>query len=107
MIETGYALGAMAAMGAVTLGIRALPFLAARWLRRQAWVQRLQAVLPLAIMLLLTLHTALGQASSHPGSGWIEALAVGLVVALQLWRAQALLSIAVATVLYVALRAWV
>lgn len=107
MIETGYALEVMAAMGAVTLGIRALPFLAARWLRRQAWVQRLQGVLPLAIMLLLTLHTALGQASGHPRSAWIEALCVGWVVGLQLWRAQALLSIASATALYVALRAWV
>ena len=41
MIDTPYALGVLAAMAVVTFGLRALPFLAARFLQSHPLVQRL------------------------------------------------------------------
>ena len=91
-------------MAAVTILLRALPFMAGHWLRRHAFVQKLGDSLPLSIMVLLLLDTATGQASHHSGLPWQEALAVLLVVFMQ-WRSrQTLLSIVAGTALYVALR---
>jgi len=104
MIDTSYALGALAAMAAVTFGLRALPFLAARFLQSSPLVQRLGRFLPLAIMTLLLLHTLVGSARQNPSGPWAELIAVVLVVALQWWRRHALLSILAGTVLYVLLR---
>jgi len=104
MIDTTYALGALAAMAAVTFGLRALPFLAARFLQSHPMVQRLGRFLPLAIMTLLLLHTVVGNARQNPSGPWAEVAAVAMVVALQWWRKQALLSILAGTALYVFLR---
>jgi branched-subunit amino acid transport protein AzlD len=104
MIDTGYALGVLAAMAAVTFGLRALPFLAARFLQNHPLVQRLGRFLPLAIMTLLLLHTLVGSARQNPSGPWAELIAVVLVVALQWWRKHALLSILAGTALYVVLR---
>ncbi|HZX32827.1 MAG TPA: AzlD domain-containing protein [Rhodocyclaceae bacterium] len=104
MIETGYVLAVIFAMGLVTFALRALPFVADHWLRRQPVVQRLGQFLPLAIMTLLLVHSAAGAAGSHPGGPWPELAAVALVVALQ-WRSRnALLSIGVGTAVYVLMR---
>ncbi|PKO61025.1 MAG: branched-chain amino acid ABC transporter [Betaproteobacteria bacterium HGW-Betaproteobacteria-18] len=104
MIDTTYALGALAAMALVTFGLRALPFLAARFLQSHPLVQRLGRFLPLAIMTLLLLHTLVGSARQNPSGPWSELVAVATVVALQWWRRHALLSILVGTALYVLLR---
>lgn len=104
MIDSTYALSAMAAMAAVTFGLRALPFLAARFLQSHPQVQRLGRFLPLAIMTLLLLHTVVGNARQNPAGPWAELAAVTTVVALQWWRRHALLSILTGTVLYVLLR---
>lgn len=104
MIDTGYALGVLAAMAVVTFGLRALPFLAARWLQSHPLVQRLGRFLPLAIMTLLLLHTLVGSARQNPSGPWAELAAVATVVALQWWRRHALLSILTGTALYVLLR---
>ena len=104
MIDTPYALGALAAMAAVTFGLRALPFLAARFLQSHPLVQRLGKFLPLAIMTLLLLHTVVGNARQNPSGPWAELAAVATVVALQWWRRHALLSILAGTALYVLLR---
>lgn len=104
MIDTPYALGVLAAMAAVTFGLRALPFLAARFLQSHPLVQRLGQFLPLAIMTLLLLHTLVGSAQDNPVGPWAELAAVSTVVALQWWRKHALLSILAGTALYVALR---
>ncbi|OIP16008.1 MAG: branched-chain amino acid ABC transporter [Comamonadaceae bacterium CG_4_9_14_3_um_filter_60_33] len=104
MIDTRYALGVLVAMALVTFGLRALPFLAARFLQSHPLVQRLGRFLPLAIMTLLLLHTLVGSASDNPSGPWAELAAIATVVALQWWRRQPLLSILAGTALYVLLR---
>lgn len=104
MIDIPYALGVLAAMAVVTFGLRALPFLAARFLQSHPLVQRLGRFLPLAIMTLLLLHTLVGSAQDNPSGPWAELVAVATVVALQWWRKQALVSILAGTLLYVLLR---
>jgi branched-subunit amino acid transport protein AzlD len=105
MTDTAYVLIVIALMGAVTVALRALPFVAGHWLRRHAVVQKLGDSLPLSIMVLLLVDTAAGQAHSHAGLPWQELLAVALVITLQ-WRTrQTLLSIVTGTALYMVLRA--
>ncbi len=104
MIDTTYALGVLAAMAAVTFGLRALPFLAARFLQSHPLVQRLGRFLPLAIMTLLLLHSLVGSAKENPSGPWAELVAVATVLALQWWKKHPLLSILAGTALYVLLR---
>lgn len=104
MIESKYALAVIVAMGLVTLALRALPFVAAQWLKKHPVVQHLGQFLPLAIMTLLLVHSMTGAALEHPSGPWPELLAVALVVLLQ-WRSKnALLSIVVGTCVYVLIR---
>jgi branched-subunit amino acid transport protein AzlD len=103
-MERQHVLWAIVVMMAITWGLRALPFLAAQWLQRHPVVGRLGRFLPLAVMVLLVLHSARGSASEHRGMPWPEALAVALVAGLQ-WRwRQPLPSILLGTALYVVLR---
>lgn len=104
MIDTTYALGVLTAMAVVTFGLRALPFLAARFLQSHPLVQRLGKFLPLTIMVLLLVHTLVGSARDNPSGPWAELVAVTMVVALQWFKRQPLLSILVGTALYVLLR---
>lgn len=104
MIDTRYALGALVVMAVVTFGLRALPFLAARFLQHHPLVQQLGRFLPLAIMTLLLLHTLVGSARDNAKGPWTELAAVACVVGLQGWRRQPLLSILTGTALYVLLR---
>ena len=104
MIETRYVIGVIAAMGLVTFALRALPFVAAQWLNKHPIVQRLGAFLPLAIMTLLTVHSAAGSAREHPVGPWPELAAIALV-AIPQWRTRnALLSILLGTGAYVLMR---
>ena len=104
MIDERTALAAIAAMTAVTFALRALPFVATRWLQRHAIVRRLGQFLPLAIMTLLVVHAAAGAAREHAAGPWFELISIAIVVVLQWTRRNALLSIAVGTAVYVALR---
>jgi branched-subunit amino acid transport protein AzlD len=104
MIENTYVLGVIAAMALVTFALRALPFLAAQWLKKHPIVQKLGQFLPLAIMTLLLLHSGTSAARAHAAGPWPELLAVALVIFLQ-WRTKnALLSIVVGTSIYVLMR---
>jgi branched-subunit amino acid transport protein AzlD len=104
MIDGSYVVGVIAAMGLVTFALRALPFVAAQWLKKHPAVQRLGDFLPLAIMTLLLVHSAAGSAREHALGPWPELLAVTLVALLQ-WRSKnALLSIVVGTCVYVLIR---
>lgn len=108
MNDTTYVLMAIAIMGVISFALRATPFLAAKWLQRHDAVLRLGRFLPLAIMVLLTVHTLLGSAQSHAGGPWPELAAGFAVVLAQLWRKQALLSIVLGVLVYMALRnGWV
>ena len=67
-------------------------------------MQRLGQFLPLAIMTLLTIHSAAGSAREHAAGPFPELIAIALVAVLQ-WRTRnALLSILVGTAAYVAMR---
>lgn len=104
MTDRAYVVAVIVAMGLVTFALRALPFVAARWLQAHSVVQRLGQFLPLAIMTLLLVHSAVGASAQHRSGPWPELLAVALVVILQ-WRGRnALLSILVGTAVYVVLR---
>ena len=104
MIETRYVIGVIAAMGLVTFALRALPFVGAQWLNKHPLVQRLGQFLPLAIMTLLLVHSAVGNAATNPAAPWPELVAVALVVGLQWWQRNALLSIVLGVWAYVAMR---
>lgn len=100
-LEAGHVALAIALMGAVTWGLRALPFMAARWLRDHPVMARVQAFLPAAIMALLLTHTMVSASGSHGGWPLAEAVCVAVVMALQ-WRLRhALVSIFMGTGLYV------
>ena len=104
MVDSGYVLGVIAAMGAVTFALRALPFVAGHWLQKYPWVHSLGQFLPLAIMTLLLVNSGLAAASEHALGPWPELLAISLVAGLQ-WRYKnALVSILVGTALYVLMR---
>lgn len=104
MNDGGYVGTAILLMALVTVLLRGLPFVAGRWLRRHAVIQKLGDSLPLSIMVLLLIDAAAGQARGHAGPPWPELICVAVVAILQ-WRTrQTLLSIVAGTLLYVALR---
>ena len=106
MNDTGYLLAVILAMGAVTFGLRALPFLSAHWLCKSPITRHLGRFLPLAVMSLLLVHSASGAAREHATGPWPELLAIALICVLQ-WRSRnALLSIVAGTAVYVLLRNW-
>ena len=104
MIDTYYALAVIALMALITFALRALPFVASRWLQSHPIVRRLGRFLPLAIMTLLLVNSGLAAAAGHAFGPWPELLAISLVAGLQ-WRYKnALVSILVCTALYVLMR---
>lgn len=106
MNDTGYLLAVILVMGAVTFALRALPFLSARLLKRSPVVHHLGQFLPLAIMVLLLVHSASGAAREHANGPWPELLAIAVTCLLQ-WRSRnPLLSIVAGTALYVLIRNW-
>ena len=103
-MNTTHVLMTLAAMAAVTFALRALPFVAAKWLNKHRFVERLGQFLPLGIMTLLVMHSGFGAAATHPKGPWPELAAVALTAWLQ-WRVKhPLLSILCGTALYVAWR---
>jgi branched-subunit amino acid transport protein AzlD len=104
MIDSGYVIGVISAMGLVTFALRALPFVAAQWLQKHPVVQRLGQFLPMAIMTLLMVHSVVGSATANASGPWPELVAVSMVVLVQ-WRSKnALLSILLGTGVYVLFR---
>ena len=104
MTDVRYIVSVIAAMALVTWALRALPFVAAQWLKKNPLVERLGEFLPLAIMTLLLLHSAAGSAQQDRLGPWPELVAGALVIALQ-WRSRnALLSIVLGTTAYVLMR---
>jgi branched-subunit amino acid transport protein AzlD len=104
MTDRQYVLTVIVAMGLVTLVLRALPFVTAKWLQKYATVQRLGQFLPLAIMTLLLVHTMAGAAREHAQGPWPELLAAACVVLVQ-WRTRnALWSMLLGTGSYVWMR---
>jgi branched-subunit amino acid transport protein AzlD len=88
---------------AVTWALRGLPFAALAPMRDSAVVRYLSVHMPVGVMLMLaiyTLHTAAVHSTLQ--LAWLG-IAVAVTAGLHLWRGQALVSILVGTVCYVAL----
>lgn len=90
-------------MAAVTFGLRAFPFVARGFIAHHKRIQILGHRLPVAMMVLLTLYAMNVQNWRQPSDGYAQLIAVAVVAILQLWRAQALLSILSGTLVYMAL----
>lgn len=104
MSDWEYVWGVLVLAGLVTFFERALPFLAGSWLQRMPWVRQLGLFLAPAIMVLLTLATALGAAKSHPGLPVPEVVAVVATMVMELLTRKPILSIFVGTAIYIAFR---
>lgn len=90
-------------MTIITFGLRAFPFMARGFIAHHHSIQVLGRRLPVAMMVLLTLY-AMGVHGWHSVTeGSAQIIAVLVVVLLQLWRRQALLSIFSGTLVYMAL----
>ena len=99
--EVVYMLGIVAAGFALNFGLRAVPFIlfAGRDRALPAWVEKFGNVISPLIIACLVVY-------SYTGLTWRASapyLAGALVVALQLWRRNALLSIVAGTILYMLL----
>lgn len=91
------------AMAAATQITRFLPFfLPAKWLQFPL-VQTLKEGLPGVILLLLVVYSLKDTPMTQAPWGLPEALALGLVLGLHLWKRNALVSIAGGTALYMVL----
>ncbi len=101
-MDIGYLFLVFFAMAAVTFAERALPFAASKWLQKQRWVRNLGDFLPLAIMVLLTVHAATDAAVARAGSAAPEVVSIAFAFALQWIIKNPLLSIFSGTALYVA-----
>lgn len=104
MNDWGYVWAVLVLAGLVTFFERALPFLAGSWLQRMPWVRKLGLFLAPAIMVLLTLATALGAAKGHPGLPLPELFAVMATMVMELLTRKPILSIFVGTALYIVFR---
>lgn len=102
-MDSGQVLWGIAVMGAITWALRALPFVAERWLSGHPWVAKVQAFLPPAIMAILLLHTVMTGDASRSNWPLAEVVAIAVVMGLQWFGRHALLSIFVGTGLYVVL----
>lgn len=101
--DTLYLAGVFASMAAVTFVERALPFVASKWLQRQKWVKSLGAFLPMAIMVLLTVHAATDAAVARAALPGPEVASIVLTFVLQWVTKNPLLSIFSGTALYVSM----
>jgi branched-subunit amino acid transport protein AzlD len=106
MAELSYPLAVIAAMAAVTVLTRALPFLALERLRDRAWLQFLSRRLPSAVLTLLLIYV-LRDVTLASAAGWLpETLGVVVTATLQFWTRNPLISIAAGTVVYALTGNW-
>jgi branched-subunit amino acid transport protein AzlD len=98
--ETGSLIGVAAVAGAVTLALRAAPFAAMSALRSSPLVGYLGRHLPAGVMVILVIYLLRDVPWGEPLVGARELVAIAVVVGIQLWRRQALLSMAAGTVVY-------
>jgi branched-subunit amino acid transport protein AzlD len=99
---------AIAVIAAITLFTRAFPFLFFSGGRKpSALVLYLGRVLPPAIIALLVVYSLKDVRPLAAPHGLPEAIACGLVLALQQWKRSAILSIGLGTVAYMAMIQWI
>lgn len=104
MISNGYILACLLIAGALTWGMRALPFAVLAKIRGSSLVGFLSEQMPLGVMIILLLY--LLQDAPREGAGTLMfVVAVALTAGVHLWRRDALLSIFAGTLTYVLLLA--
>ena len=94
------ALLAILVVGAVTLMIRALPFIFFRRRKTPSVVLYLGQVLPIAIMAILVIYCLKDITPTAYPFGLPEIIAAGIVVGLHVWKHNTLISIFSGTVAY-------
>ena len=100
---TAYYLGAVLAMAAVTLFLRALPFIFFGRREPPALVAYVARYLPPVIMTILVLDSFKGLRLDRAPFGIPELVSAAVVAALQAWKRNAMLSILGGTALYMLL----
>jgi branched-subunit amino acid transport protein AzlD len=104
MSETLYLLAAVAIGFAITLGLRALPFVALKKLRESEFVEAMATWMPAGILFILALATLQGSATEDEGRLGQALAAVGVTVAVHLLGGRrTLLSVASGTIVFVVL----
>lgn len=99
-----HSIGIIAVAAIVTLFIRAIPFVVFEGKREvPATVTYLGKVLPPAIMVILVIYCVKSINLFSGSHGIPELLSIAVVAGLHIWKKNTLLSIAVATVLYMVL----
>ena len=102
MSETGYSAILVAVMSAVTILLRAAPFLVFKK-KTPAYITYLGQVLPAAIIGMLVIYCLKDVRPLSAPFGAPELISGALVVALQAWKRNVLLSILVGTAVYMLL----
>ena len=94
-----YLLGAVTVCAAVTFGLRALPFAAVDTLRRVPMIANIGRWMPAGAVLILAIYGLHGIEASTSTHGIAELSGVAVVIALQLWRRNMVLSLVAGTAL--------
>lgn len=102
MPDVGYFLAVIAVAGAVTVGLRAVPFLALAPLRESSFVRHIGFWMPAGILTILALSTLVSSAEGGQLAAALIAATVTVGVHL-LFRRRSLLSIFAGTLCFVAL----
>ncbi len=103
-MKIGYIIAAIVVSAAVTLMLRALPFVAFRGEKTMpAWLERLGKTLPSAIMAVLVVYCVKGAAADFVGTGVPQLLAVAVVAVSYKLRHSTFLSIILGTGVYMVL----
>lgn len=103
MNDTYYLIGILI-MAAVTVLLRALPFLAFGGKRKvPGFITRLSSRLPYAVMIMLVVYCLRNISFSGTASFLPECICVVIVILLHLWRHNTILSIVSGTVIYMLL----
>lgn len=100
-------LASLLVAGAVTVVLRALPFVVIGPLRRSGVVRYLGVHLPAGIMVILVIYT-LHEVPLRPWPHALpEAIALAVTLGLHLWQRRAVVSLVAGTAVYVVLASWV
>lgn len=107
MPSSAYLLAALGVVLAITVGLRALPFVLIGPLRESRLIRFLGVHMPGGVMVILVAYTLRDVPLRAWPHGLPELIGVAVTAGLHLWRANAVLSIVAGTGTYVVLVGWV
>lgn len=100
MPSAGYLIAVVAVAAVITIALRALPFAMTATLRSSALIADLARHLPAGVMIILVVHLLSDVPLDRPLVALRELVPVVVTVVVHLWHRNALLSMAVGTVVY-------